>query len=74
MIVAEHRGIEDPDTGGSYTVKVYRSTKEHLKDGSWRHLEVRLRPDSEDPKYKELVFGPDAAGSVRIIAELIADL
>jgi DUF2075 family protein/phage repressor protein C with HTH and peptisase S24 domain len=74
VVVAEHRSIHDPDTGGSYTVKVYRSTKEHQKDGTWRHLEVRLRPDSDDPKYNELVFGPDAAGSVRIIAELIAEL
>jgi DUF2075 family protein/phage repressor protein C with HTH and peptisase S24 domain len=74
IVVAEHRSIHDPDTGGSYTVKVYQSTKEHRKDGSWRHLEVRLRPDSDNKKYKELVFGPKAAGSVRIIAELIADL
>jgi hypothetical protein len=55
-------------------VKVYQSTKEHRKDGSWRHTEVRLRPDSDDPKYKELVFGPDDADSVRIIAEMIHDL
>ena len=48
--------------------------KEHQKDGTWRHLEIRLRPDSDDPKYKELVFGPEAAGNVRIIAELIAEL
>jgi len=74
VVVAEHRSIHDPDTGGSYTVKVYQSTKEHQKDGTWRHLEVRLRPDSDDPKYKELVLGPDAAGSVRIIVELIAEL
>jgi DUF2075 family protein len=74
VVVAEHRSIHDPDTGGSYTVKVYQSAKEHREDGTWRHLEVRLRPDSDDPKYEELVFGPDAAGSVRIIAELIAEL
>jgi DUF2075 family protein/phage repressor protein C with HTH and peptisase S24 domain len=74
VIVAEHRDISDPDTGGSYTVKLYHSTKEHRKDGTWRHLEVRLSPDSDDPTYKELILGPDAAGSVRIIAELIAEL
>jgi DUF2075 family protein len=74
IVVAEHRSIHDPDTGGSYTVKLYQSTKEHGKDGSWRHLEIRLRPDSDDTGYKELIFGPDAAGSVRIIAELIAEL
>jgi DUF2075 family protein len=74
VVVAEHRGIDDPDTGGSYTVKVYQSKKEEKKDGSWRHLEIRLRPDSDDPKYKELVFGQADAGSVRIIAEMIHDL
>jgi hypothetical protein len=74
VVVAEHRNIHDPDTGGSYTVKVYQSTKEHQQDGTWRHLQVRLRPDSDDPKYKELVLGPNDAGSVRIIAELIAEL
>lgn len=74
VVVAEHRSIHDPDTGGSYTVKLYQSTKEHRKDGTWRHLEIRLRPDSDDPRYKEIVFGPDAAGSVRIIAEVIAEL
>ncbi len=74
VVVAEHRSIHDPDTGGSYTVKVYWSTKEQRKDGTWRHLEIRLRPDSDDKKYKEIVFGPDSVGSVRIIAELIAEL
>ncbi len=74
VVVAEHRDIDDPDTGGSYTVKLYQSTKEYQKDGTWRHLEIRLRPDSYDPTYKELVLGPDTAGRVRIIAELIAEL
>lgn len=74
VVVAQHRSIHDPDTGGSYTVKLYQSKKVHQSDGTWRHVEVRLRPDSDDAKYVEMVFGPDDAGSVQIIAEHIADL
>lgn len=74
VVVAEHRSIEDPETGGSYTIKVYQSKKVSLPGGSWRHLEIRLKPDSDDPQFKEIVFGPDAAGSVRIVAEMIRDL
>ncbi len=74
VVVAQHRNIHDPDTGGSYTVKLYHSKKEHRDDGSWRHLEIRLRPDSDVTGFHELVFGPEDAEGVRIVAELIAEL
>jgi phage repressor protein C with HTH and peptisase S24 domain len=74
VVVAEHRDINDPETGGSYTVKLYRSKKEQRADGSWRHLEICLRPDSDDPRFKELVFGSEDADTVQIVAELIAEL
>ena len=74
IVVAEHRSIHDPDTGGSYTVKTYESKKATDKDGGWRHVQLRLRPDSDDPSFKELIFGPVDAGTVGIVAELIAVL
>jgi hypothetical protein len=74
VVVAQHRNIDDPDTGGSYTLKLYSSSKVTGRDGSWRHSEIRLRPDSNDSTYQELTFGPDAATDVRIVAELIAVL
>jgi len=74
VVVAELLGAEDPETGSAYTIKLYRSRKEQRADGSWRHLEIRLRPDSDDPQFKELVFGPEDEGKVQIVAELIAEL
>lgn len=74
VVVAQHRTIDDPELGGSYTVKVYSSEKEQIGDGSWRHTRVSLSPDSNDPSFASLVFGPEAAESVNIVAELIGVL
>ena len=63
VVVAEHRSIEDPESGGSYTVKVYSSEKMQTNDGAWFHSRVELSPDSTDPKFNPLVFGPNTAGS-----------
>ena len=74
VVVAEHRSIEDPESGGSYTVKIYSSEKTQFADGNWSHSVVKLSPDSTDPKFKPLVFDPESAGSVNIVAEMIAVL
>ena len=74
VVVAEHRSIHDSETGGSYTVKVYHSKKLVDRTGSWRHVQIRLRPDSDNHRFRELVFESESAGSVRIVAELIAVL
>jgi len=74
VVVAQHRSITDPESGGSYTVKVYSSEKSQSPDGDWRHTRVELSPDSRDPNFTPLVFGPEAAESVKIVAELIAVL
>ena len=69
VVVAQHRDIHDPDTGGSYTVKVYRSEK--AKSDSSRNVLVRLRPDSTVPGFQELVFKSGAASKVEILAVLL---
>lgn len=74
IVLAQHKSIDDPETGGAYTVKVYYSTKATLPDGTWRHKEIRLQPDSSDSTFRDLVFGPEAAGDLRIVAELISVL
>lgn len=72
VVVAQHRDIHDPDLGGSYTVKIYRSEKIVAEQGEWRHERIRLVPDSDDPTFTELVFEPGGRGDVKVIAELIA--
>ena len=57
-----------------YTVKIYHSKKAMSADDSWRHLQVRLAPDSDDPSFRELIFEADSVDGVRIVAELVAVL
>jgi hypothetical protein len=69
-LLVEHRDIADPDTGGSYTVKVYESSHEPEESGSWRHSEIRLWPDTDASGYEPIVLtGP--AEELRVVAELI---
>jgi type I restriction enzyme R subunit len=70
VLLVQHHDIADPDTGGSYTVKLYESSRETDGDGSWRHSEIRLRPDTDAPGYEPIVLGGDA-DDLRVVAELI---
>lgn len=74
VVVAQHHGTMDPDLGGSFTVKLYRSEKVPAEDGGWLHERITLRPDSDDPKYSELSLDAKAMGSLRVVAEMIAVL
>jgi SOS-response transcriptional repressor LexA len=70
VVVAQHHSIADEETGGQYTVKVYRSEKVEAEEGGWRHQRITLSPDSDDPAFAPLAFdGEDA--DVRVIAELL---
>ncbi len=64
-----HSGIDDPHSGGRYTVKVYRSRKVAAEDGSWRHMEIKLEP--LNPKYQPIVLTPTEENEVRVIAEFV---
>lgn len=74
VVLAQHRSIEDPDTGAQYTIKIYESEKVRASDGGWRHTRVRLRPDTATPGYESMVFDKDTAEGLRIVAELVAVL
>lgn len=74
VVVAQHRSIEDPELGGSYTVKLYSSEKSSGPEDSWHHTRVVLSPDSTDPTFMPLEFGPEASETVQIVAELIGVL
>lgn len=74
IVLAEHRDIADVDTGGRYTVKFYESRKEAGEDGTWRHTEILLRPDSDDPRYRDIRITEEQAEAFRVVAELVAVL
>lgn len=72
IVLAQYRGIADPDTGGAFTVKRYASEKEVVEDGDWRHTRVVLSP--LNPDYEPIVVSPDEAEDMQIVAEFITVL
>jgi len=74
VVLVQHRSIDDPETGGHYTIKKYESEKAVTEDGSWRHLRITLKPESTDPSYKPMVFEDDSAAELVVIAEMVAVL
>ena len=73
VVVAQHRSIDDPDLGGQYTVKLYQSEKSSAEQGEWRHVRIRLLPDSTDPSFQPMEFTSEDA-EVQILAELVTVL
>jgi uncharacterized protein len=70
VVIVQSRDIQDPDTGGQYTVKIYRSEKTETED-SWSHYSIRLEPDSMDFNFKPLILAPEAANEPRVIGEFV---
>jgi len=68
VVLVEHRDIADPETGGSYTVKRYRSRKAADAEG-WRHVEIRLEP--ENPEFAAIVLRECDEEELRVVAELV---
>lgn len=69
-VLVQHRSIEDPDHGGSYTVKVYHSEKTVL-DNSIVNLKVVLKPDTNAFGYLPMVLEDDG-DDVWIVGEFLA--
>lgn len=69
IVVVEHHDIHDPETGGTYTVKRYRSEKAPSSEGSWHHIRIVLEP--LNPAFSPIVLTEESEGQVRVIAEFI---
>lgn len=74
VVLAELREGSDPELGGRYTVKAYRSEKVASEEGEWQHERVILSPDSDRGGFEAIVLEPEHEGRVRIVAELVAVL
>ncbi|HEX8410717.1 MAG TPA: DEAD/DEAH box helicase family protein [Thermoanaerobaculia bacterium] len=68
VLLVQHNDFTDAETGGSYTVKRYESTKVR-SEGSWEITEIRLIP--ANPDFKPIVLRPGDEDEVRVIAELV---
>jgi uncharacterized protein len=75
VVVVQHRDIADPDTGGRYTLKRYRSEKVADGDGGWRHRRIVLQPESDRPGYEPIVLElRDSQDEVQVVAEWLMQL
>jgi hypothetical protein len=71
VVLVQKREFTDPETGGSYTVKRYRSTKSVDEEG-WKHELIQLVPDNPDrKKFPILEFSQKDDPDLRVIAEFI---
>lgn len=69
IVLVQHHSIDDPETGGSYTVKRYDSDKEADGDGGWRHRAIRLLP--ENPDFQPIVLEGLDEDETAVVAELV---
>jgi phage repressor protein C with HTH and peptisase S24 domain len=70
IVLAQHREITDPDTGGSYTVKRYESTKQSSSDEVVGTIELHPL----NPEFDPIRLTPESSADVQIIAEFVAVL
>lgn len=74
VVIVQHRDIDDIDTGGHYTIKVYESEKVSHDDGGWQHKKIVLKPDTTSQGYEPIVLNGEDAGGLKVIAEMVAVL
>ena len=71
-LLVRHAGISDPETGGQYTLKVYRSEKIAAEEGGWAHTRITLEP--LNPDFDPIILEPEDEGDVSVVAELVGAL
>lgn len=69
ILLVQHRGISDPETGGSYTVKEFDSSEISGKDGTERKGTIYLRP--LNPSHEPILLIDVLDGEVEAVAELV---
>jgi DUF2075 family protein len=72
ILLVQHHAISDPELGGSYTVKKYRSLKVQEADAdkdTWSHTAIQLVPLNAE--FKTIWINPDQVDDLRVVAEFI---
>ena len=72
VVLVQSHHIDDPESGGQYTVKRYFSEKEYSDDGTWRHKKITLVPENRE--FQELVLEHVEPTTFKVIAEFLGRL
>jgi SOS-response transcriptional repressor LexA len=70
IVVVQHRSISDPELGGQYTIKRYRSEKRSDRDG-WVNSVIVLSQGSTNDKHEAIVLGAEDAEEMVLVAEFL---
>ena len=71
LLLLEHPEIDDPDLGGSFTLRRYRSQQKVDEDGNWRAPQIVLSAASPRDDVAPQVLEDVEEGSIWVIAELL---
>ncbi len=66
IILAQQADISDQDTGASYTVKSYQSSKKMDPDSGWQHESITLK--AVNPAYDDIIILPEESEDFRVVA------
>lgn len=69
VVLVESRLVSDPETDLNFTVKRYKSEKEQLPDGQWRHKRIILSPDNKE--FKDIVLENVNGDDFHVVAEFV---
>lgn len=69
VVLVQHRNIDDPDHGGSYTVKVYHSEK-IINGDSFTNQKITLKPDTNSFGYSPIELEDDGE-EINVIGEYL---
>lgn len=69
IVLVQYRGPSDPETGGAFTVKRYRSEKSESSDGAWQHERIVLEPLNRE--FQPILLPREAEGDIQVVAELV---
>ena len=70
IVVVQHRRISDPELGGQYTIKRYKSEKHFGEDGVVNSVIV-LKPESTNDKHEAIVLSAEGAEEMVVVAEFL---
>ena len=66
IVLAQQADISDQDTGASYTVKSYQSSKRVDPDNGWQHESITLK--AVNPDYDDITISPEESEDFRVVA------
>lgn len=72
IVLVQHNNAEDPESGGKYSIKKYKSKKKFDEDGSWSHEQIILEPLNNE--FKPIIIDNADEGEFIVIAELITTI